>query len=302
MVNDAFSAIASLADTGRRLHFDGREVASLTAGDSGHWGIVDGDEVWGVDPDGTWGRVASVEGSRARCLFQTPHDLFVGASDANLFRLKADALQPERSFGTAEGRDNWYTPWGAPPDVRSIAGDPSGMVFVNVHVGGILRSADGQASWHPTIDIDTDVHQVLFDEGSALLCAASAVGLATSANRGDSWHFHVKGLHATYLRALAVADDVLLVTASTGPSTDRSAVYRMPAGGDSFERCRHGLPDWFSDNIDTFCLSAGKSRAAFGTSAGQVFASSDQGEQWVLAADGLPRVLSVMVVEDEWTG
>ena len=287
------------ANTGRRLHFEGREVASLVAADSSHWAIVDGGEVWRFDPNGMWSRVASVEGSRAHCIFQTARHLFVGASNANLFQLQDHELQPVRSLGTAEGRDEWYTPWGGPPDVRSIAGESSGMVFVNVHVGGILRSAEGSASWEPTIDIDTDVHQVLYDEGSGLLLAASAAGLATSTNRGESWHFQVEGLHATYLRAVAIVKDTVLVTASTGPSTQRGAVYRIPAAGaDSFERCRHGLPNWFSDNIDTFCLSAVTSCAAFGTPDGQVFASSDRGEHWDLVADGLPRVLSVMVVEN----
>jgi hypothetical protein len=261
--------------------------------------IIDGREVWQSDRNGEWTRITSVEASKALCLFPTAHSLFVGASEAHLFSLRDHALEPVPSLDTVPGREDWYTPWGGPPDIRSIAADPSGTVYVNVHVGGIVRSADGGESWQPTIDIDADVHQVLYDADSSLLLAASAVGLAISTNRGGSWRFHTEGLHGTYLRAVAVAGDVILVTASTGPSTRRSAVYRTSAHDrESFERCRRGLPEWFSDNINTFCLSAANSRVAFGTSDGQVFSSSDQGQSWNVVAERLPRVLCIAVAAE----
>jgi photosystem II stability/assembly factor-like uncharacterized protein len=167
-------------------------------------------------------------------------------------------------------------------------------LYVNVHVGGIARSSDGGGSWEPTIDIHSDVHQVLFDPASGLVLAASARGLAFSDNGGKSWQFHTAGLQGTYLRAVAVAGETLLVSASTGPSTRRAAVYRRPLKSEEpFQRCQAGLPQWFSDNIDTFCLAASGSWAAFGTSAGSVFLSQDEGRSWTLAAEGLPPVRCV---------
>lgn len=272
----------------------GREVGALAAGESGWWAIIDGREVWRSGDEGEWMKAASLDTLRANCLLPTQAGLFVGLSQAELYTLRGTTLEPVHSFGETPERDTWYTPWGGPPDVRSMSADPSGTMYANVHVGGVVRSADGGASWEPTIDIHADVHQVLSDPGSGKVLAASARGLAVSDDGGKSWQFHTDGLHANYLRAVAVAGETVLTTASTGPSTSRAALYRRPLDGDApFERCRGGLPEWFSSNIDTFCLAASGDLVAFGTSEGSVFVSSDEGRSWTVAADGLPPVRCV---------
>jgi hypothetical protein len=162
---------------------------------------------------------------------------------------------------------------------------------VNVHVGGILRSEDDGKTWAPTLDVDADVHQVLFDPGSKHLLAAAARGFGASGDHGLSWRFETRGLHASYLRAVAVAADTVLVTASTGPFTRNGAVYRKPLRGDApFERCEQGLPGSFPENIDTFCLGASGPAVAFGTSSGHLYLSLDEGACWSLMAEGLPPV------------
>jgi hypothetical protein len=169
-------------------------------------------------------------------------------------------------------------------------------VYVNVHVGGILRSLDGGRSWTPTIDIDADVHQVATAEG--LVLAACAGGLATSTDRGGTWTLRRDGLEAPYSRAVAVCGDSVLVSASNGPRGSRSAVYRSGLGDGGFERCTGGLPESFDDNIDTYCLDAlpNGSFAAFGTSDGRVFASEVEGSTWGELASGLPPVNRVLVL------
>lgn len=275
----------------RRIPVAGHEVTSLAWGDSGWWAAIDGREVWRFGSDGEWAPVATVETLRANCLLQTGTELFVGTSEAHLFALRGDALEPVPSFDKVRGREEWFTPWGGPPDVRSMSADPSGGVYVNVHVGGVVRSSDGGSTWKPTLDINTDVHQVLFDLGSNLVLAASARGLAVSDDGGDSWTFSTEGLHGSYLRAVAVAGDTVLVSASTGPSTNRAAIYRRALKGDGpFQRCQQGLPEWFPSNIDTFCVSASGPDVAFGTSEGSLFISSDEGRSWTAVAEGLPPV------------
>src|SRR5262249_60339372 len=76
-------------------------------------------------------------------------------------RLGAGGLAPVETFETVDGRETWYTPWGDPADVRSIAVARDGTIHVNVHVGGVVRSRDRGTSWAPTVDIEQDVHQVL---------------------------------------------------------------------------------------------------------------------------------------------
>ncbi|MEW6300037.1 MAG: sialidase family protein [Thermodesulfobacteriota bacterium] len=278
------------------VQFAGHEVRALARDTGNWWVLVDSRELWRVAAGGGKTRAAVIETVKARCLLPTPVGLYVGTSDARLFVLRGDALTPVRSFDTAPGRETWHTPWGGPPDVRSMSIDPSGPLYVNVHVGGIVRSTDDGQSWTPTIDVDADVHEVRVDPPSGLVFAASARGLAVSDDQGESWRFETGGLHGRYLRAVAIAGGTVLVTASTGPFTERAAIYRRPVrDGGSFERCRRGLPEWFSENLDTACLAAAGSWAVCGTAAGEVFLSADEGQSWRMVAAGLPPVRCVML-------
>ncbi len=281
-------------DDGPNLLAD-HEVTALARSGSGWMAIVDGAEAWRSDDGGEWSEVAELDGFRANCILPTDSSgAFIGTSEAHLFELRGGGFLQMESFDQAPDRETWFTPWGGPPDVRSLSASPSGGVYANVHVGGVLRSPDGGASWLPTLDIDADVHQVLFDQGSGLLLAASARGLGVSEDTGESWRFDTEGLHGKYLRAVAVAGDVLLLTASTGHASSQAAVYRRPVASDgAFQRCTEGLPEWFPSNIDTYCLATSGPVVAFGTSQGSVFISKDAGVSWSQAADGLPAIRCV---------
>ncbi|MFN8233199.1 MAG: hypothetical protein U0V56_06925, partial [Actinomycetota bacterium] len=63
--------------------------------------------------------------------------IHVGTSGARLLRLVGNALEPVEGFAAVAGREGWFTPWGGPPDTRSIS-EWDHDVYVNVHVGGIL--------------------------------------------------------------------------------------------------------------------------------------------------------------------
>ena len=269
----------------------GRGVATLVR-DGRRWlAIVDGHEVWSQYGNGRWDMLATLQGLKFNCLLPTADGLLVGTSEAHVYRLVGKELQTVASFDTTRGRDSWYTPWGGLPDVRSMSVDASGALFANVHVGGIPCSTDQGRTWQPTIEVDADVHQVLSDHASGLLLAASARGLGVSSNGGHSWRFDTVGIHGRYMRAVAVSGETVVVTASMGHNSNRAALYRRSVGSDGpFEKCEVGLPEWFGQNIDTFCLAGLGSAFAFGTDDGQVFASSDGGEIWALVAEGLPPV------------
>ncbi len=276
---------------------EGRSLVGVTADVVGLWALARDGVVLRTD-DGEWEEAASLRDPKPRCLL--PHDdgLLIGTAQARLFRLRRDTVEPVEGFDEVPGRDGWYTPWGGPPDTRSMTADAAGTVYANVHVGGIVRSApDG--GWQPTIDIDTDVHQVIaHPDRPGVVLAATAYGLARSDDTGDTWDLSDEGLHAPYCRAVAVAGETLLVTASTGPSTRRAAVYRRPLDGQGpFERCETGLPEWFTSNLDTHCLASRGSAVALGTAEGAVWMSRDEGRSWEQAEDGLARVTAVL-----WSG
>jgi len=273
----------------------GRSVTAVVRDGPQLWAILDRAQVW-YSPEGEWRHVATLEGVPATCIAMTDA-IHVGSSRARLFRLIDGALEPLKAFDVADGRDTWYTPWGGPPDTRSISewGDD---VYVNVHVGGILHTGDNGATWSPTIDIDADVHQVATADG--LVLAAGARGLSTSTDKGETWSLRTDGLDARYSRAVVVCGDRVLLSASEGPRGGRAGVYRADLAGGAFERCRTGLPEWFDENIDTYCLDAlnDGSYAAFGTADGRVYGSDDGGLRWLELITGLPSVQHLLLVPD----
>ena len=258
----------------------GQAVTAL----AGDWALVDGRKVWHGDWVG-----ADVPGAPATCLLAMDGRVLVGTADGRLLQTSGlGGMEVVAAFDDAPGRDRWYTPWGGPAAVRSLAAAPDGTVYVNVHVGGILRSADGETGWSPTLDLDLDVHQVVVAADGTVV-AATAYGLAASTDAGATWTVADAGLHATYARAVAVAGDTVLLAVSTGPDGRRAGVYRRPLHGDEpFRRSLVGLPGTFPGNVDTGCLAADADVAVLGTSAGRVYASTDAGTTWRTVAAGPP--------------
>jgi hypothetical protein len=279
--------------------FRGRAVDALASGDGGVWAVVDGRELWRADRAGEGRPAAPPAGTRLNCLAVAGGAVLAGTAEAHLLRLEAGELRPVESFDQVEGRDGWYTPWGGPPDVRSLAVGADGALWANVHVGGIPTSHDGGRTWRPTIDVDADVHQVVSHPGDpGRVLAATARGLADSADAGESWAYLTDGLHASYCRAVALAGGTVVVSCSTGPSGGRAGLYRRPLdapAGTPFERCRDGLPEWFQGNVDTACVDAAGATVAFGTGAGEVYASEDAGATWERVAAGLPPVRCLLL-------
>lgn len=285
-----------LATDGRleSLHHPARSVVALAGSYAELWALLDGAEVWRTAGGDGWASVARLGDRRGHCLAVTRAGTLIGTSHAGLLRVVESGVEELTAFEQAPGRSHWSTPWGDPPDTRSIADDGE-AVYVNVHVGGIPRSRDLGVSWVPTIEIDADVHQVWTGRGRVL--AACARGLAVSEDGGDLWSIRTDGLHATYCRAGAICGGTVLVSASTGPSGSHSAVYRGRAYGGALERSKRGLPEWFDQNIDSHCIDAlpDGSLAAFATADGVVFVSEDEGASWGEVASSIPRVRCLLL-------
>jgi len=274
----------------------GREISALESGAQGLWAIVDGKELW-RQTDGAWSRIASTGRRRATCVTATPVGVLVGTARAHLLRLEGEKLVAISGFDEAEGRQAWYTPWGAPADVRSIASAADGTLYANVHVGGVVRSNDGGATWRPLLDIEHDVHQVFVpSRRPGVVLVAAFDGSGVSRDGGDTWTWQNDGLHAHYCRAVTLAGETVILSASAGHHGRRAALYRRPLDdGGRFERCTAGLPEWFSDNVDTGCLAADEATVAIGTEDGCVFLSRDAGLHWECIAKGLAPVRALVL-------
>jgi hypothetical protein len=247
------------------------------------------DEWWAVGEAGLWrdGELVAVPppGVTLNCVQPSPDAVWVGADSARLYRLEADRLVEDRGFAEAPGREEWHTPWGGPPDVRSMSLGADGELYINVHVGGILRyGPDGPV---PTLDINADVHQVVaHPERPGAVVAACALGLAESTD-GLEFGFRTDGLAHRYSRAVAVHGDSVLLSASRGP---RGGEARLHIGrlGEGPLTPLEGLPA-LPGNIDTHCVLAGPDGYLVGHG-DSVWASTDSGTSWRVLVDGLPDI------------
>src|SRR4051812_25569817 len=150
-----------------RLDADGH-LEWLLKGDvsrlAGGWAVVDERGVVSIDDLSTMVELPL----RPQCLAAG----LAGTAEAHLFRLEPFGVV--ESFDAIPTRDEWYTPWGGPPDTRSITVTADGAVLVNVHVGGVWR--DAGIGWDEVIPVDDDTHQILASpSGPSLVVAAAAV-------------------------------------------------------------------------------------------------------------------------------
>jgi hypothetical protein len=273
---------------------DGREITALAPNQEEWWALADGRDVVRLR-GGDVETVVSIEEELGRCVLPVAEGVLVGTANARLALARAGSIEMVASFDDSKGREDWYTPWGGPPDTRSLSTGPDGAVFVNVHVGGILRADAPVGTWQPTIDIDADVHQVLADPNRAgRVVAATALGLAESLDAGGTWRFTTDGLHASYARAVTLNGDTLFLSASTGPRGGRAALYRRAPGEDSFGKCSSGLPEWFAHNIDSHHLAASDGLVVFGAGGG-LFASDDGGQSWSDTGTAYPEITCVAI-------
>jgi len=277
----------------------GERMIAIAVDSDGLWAVGHPGTVWRHSFDGEGEPVVQLPDGVANCVLPTSDGVLIGADRARLFHWDGSALTRVDSFDEAPGRDDWHTPWGGPPDVRSLARGIEGTLYANVHVGGVVASDGIDGPWRDTMDIGNDVHEVVThgtEPGTAF--AAAAVGVGRTDDAGTTWKFSSAGLHARYSRAVAHSDVTLFASISDSSRGSRAAVYRRALNGDSpFERCVAGLPEWFSDNINTFCIATSGSTVAIGDPGGTVYVSEDDGETWATAASGYPGLHCLAFVE-----
>jgi hypothetical protein len=251
---------------------------------------ADGRVLWHGDVG--WTELAN--GPELLCAVDAPGGLLIGTEGAHLVRVGSDGLTRMASFEATEGRDQWYTPWGGAPETRSLTRTEDNVLLASVHVGGIPRSDDGGRSWQPTIDIEADVHQVRAVGGRGeVVLAAAAVGFCHSDDGGLTWKVIADGLHSTYSRAVALAGDAVLISASEGPRGRKSALYRRGLESSApFER----VTDWIEGNVDSHALDALGDHVVFGTRAGVVWQSMDAGTTWEILLEDLAPITSISLV------
>jgi hypothetical protein len=256
--------------------------------------------------------------------------VFAGVEPAALFR-SSDGIRFElvRGLWDHPDRPRWKAGGGGLVLHTVLTHrDRRGRITVAIANGGIYRSDDDGDTWHPRISGMAEprghegsqarlpgVHKLAFDAaGPDTLFAQTDTGIYRTENAGDSWvrvgRSGEAGGVASDFGFPVVGHPVEPGTAFVFPLESeeypcspggRPRVYRTTDGGARWGALGTGLPHQNAHVTvlgDAFTVGDGAPYPlAFGTKAGELFASLDQGDNWRLIASELPPVLCVRVLE-----
>ena len=263
--------------------------------------IVNNHEVW-TRTSGTWHQVGVAPDIRLNCVCWTLDDrLLVGTESARLAWVENSALHFIDSFDAVPERKLWKTPWGGPPDTRSLAVSTDGTLYANIHVGWIVRSRDGGTTWQNLREeLEMDVHQVeTHPTNPGTVFAATARGFHLSTDHGETFTRQSNGMPYLYQRACAcfAQRDVYLVSTSRGPRSNSDALlYRSEDAGKNWTLV-NGLPEQINENIDTFQITtAGEAHALVIVDDTAVYETHDWGINWSEVGADYPRLYGALTV------
>jgi photosystem II stability/assembly factor-like uncharacterized protein len=214
------------------------------------------------------------------------------------------------------GVEKWTFP--GPPHqghVKCLAFDPrrSDTIYAAVEVGGFLRSTDGGNSWQTVAGLNPDAHRVLVvpsDPGKVYLVMPTTngaptdiAGVCVSRDGGENWtSLTPRDFRIGYVDPILVhpADGMMIFTAGakTGPGTWRKThtadarIARSRDGGKNWDILTGGLPEHIRGNIEGMAMDAWNGGFALfaGTTDGEVFCSTDEGERWQKIIQGIGPV------------
>src|SRR5438093_892620 len=267
--------------------------------------------------------ILTADGARKRWKVSGPH-----FSGWEIYHVKGSPVDPNRLYASQtsawfgqiiqrsdDGGKTWDTPGGGP--TTNPQGMPMGESnkFVYDGVPGTHQWYDG--TQHPWEFARVWHLEPSLTDPDTVFAGVEDAALFRSADGGKTWH-ELSGLrgHKTgdqwqpgagglCLHTILIhphePDTVYVVPIKSDsehvPPDGRLRVYRSRTGGNEWEALTDGLPqehcyvNVLRDAMDVDDLDPGG--VYFGTTGGQVYASSDGGDTWTAIVRDLPSVLSV---------
>ena len=253
-----------------------------------------------------------------------PDTVYAGAEDAALFKSTDGGKSWHELSGLrGHGSGPKWQPGAGGMCLHTILLDPVDpqRIFIAISAAGAFRTDDGGQTWRPinrglksqyipdpNAEVGHCVHRIAQHRARpSTLFMQKHWDVMRSDDAGDTWHEISGNLPTDFGFPIDVhahePDTVYVVPIKSDsehyPPDGKLRVYRSRTGGNEWEPLTNGLPqkDCYVNVLrDAMAVDRlDQCGIYFGTSGGQVYASSDAGDNWTAIVRDLPPVLSVEV-------
>ncbi len=253
-----------------------------------------------------------------------PDTVYAGVEDAAMFRSTDGGKSwAELSGLRKHGSGPHWQPGAGGMCLHTILLDPQdpARIFIAISAAGAFRSDDGGETWKPInrglvsphipdpdAEVGHCVHRIAMHRSRPeTLFMQKHWHVMRSDDRGDNWYKVSGNLPTDFGFAIDVhahePETVFVVPIKSDsehfPLDGQLRVYRSKTGGNEWEPLSNGLPqkDCYVNVLrDAMAVDSLDSCGVyFGTTGGQVYGSSDSGDNWAPIVRDLPAVLSVEV-------
>ncbi len=251
-----------------------------------------------------------------------PNFLYAGVEDAALFSSRDGGQSWQELPGLRAVKGSLWQPGAGGMCLHSILVDQNdpNRLYVAISAAGAFRSLDAGQTWKPincglvspyelpdpAAEVGHCVHSIAMHPAKPnVLYMQKHWDVMKSENGGDTWGEISGNLPSDFGFPIAVhahqPDTVYVVPIKSDgehyPPEGKLRVYRSRTGGNEWEPLTRGLPqEHCYVNVLRDAMSVDTMDPCgvyFGTTGGQVYASSDEGDSWTAVCRDLPAVLSV---------
>jgi photosystem II stability/assembly factor-like uncharacterized protein len=250
--------------------------------------------------------------------------VYAGVEDAALFVSHDGGKSWQELAGLRDAKGHLWQPGAGGMCLHTILLDPEDpeRIFVAISAAGAFRTDDGGKTWipinqgllspyelpDPTAEVGHCVHNLAMHPSRPdVLFMQKHWDVMRSDNAGEIWREVSGNLPSDFGFPIAVhahePETIYVVPIKSDsehyPPEGKLRVYRSRSGGETWEALTNGLPqrDCYVNILRTAMAvdSLDSCGIYFGTTGGQVYASTDSGDNWTCIVHDLPKVLSVEV-------
>ena len=253
-----------------------------------------------------------------------PDLAYAGAEDAAMFRTSDGGRTWQELPGLRSAKGRLWQPGAGGMGLHTILLDPqkTDRMYAAISAAGAFRSDDAGQTWipinrglkslyelpDPDAEVGHCVHRIAMHASRPdVLFMQKHWDIMRSDNAGDQWHEVSGNLPSDFGFPIDVhahePETIYVVPIKSDsehfPPDGKLRVYRSRTGGNEWEALTKGLPqkDCYV-NVLREAMAVDQLDSCgvyFGTTGGQVYASTDSGDSWNAIVRDLPAVLSVEV-------